>query len=436
VAIALPWLEAMGEARAQTDEPARRFIAVYQPGGTVMDNWAPSGSENDFTVGPILAPLEPVLNKVLVTSGLDMTSAIGEQLQAGMVAWLTGTPQQGNSANGYAQGPSLDQVIASTASMGKPIASLEQAVRWGTGRTHGEMSPWDTVTYANDAVFTPLPPRLDPQAVWTELFGTLDPPAADDVAGARRSVLDYLEGRYLSVSERLGSADRQKLEQHLELIRQLEVDLANLPTGSGALCAQPAPVDTSDYDPLAGLQSVDDGSVVDLATDSAIPKVGRFMTDMLVMAMSCDLTAVATLQWADSEAKYTLPWLDLSETHYYYENGGGYRPDQLTQIGTWYCEQHAYLLQALDAVDVGGHSLLDESVVFFGTEVENSANHLKRNMPFLLAGGGGGLRGGRWLDFRGRSHNDLLVALLNLFGDSRQTFGDPAYCDGPVSGLV
>jgi hypothetical protein len=85
---------------------------------------------------------------------------------------------------------------------------------------------------------------------------------------------------------------------------------------------------------------------------------------------------------------------------------------------------------------MGGHTLLDESVVFVGSEISHPPTHTKTDMPFLLAGGGGGLSGNRWLDFGGRSHNDLLSAILNLFGEPATTFGDPAYSGAPVTGLT
>ena len=121
------------------------------------------------------------------------------------------------------------------------------------------------------------------------------------------------------------------------------------------------------------------------------------MMDMMVMALACDITAVATFQWSDTEAKHTFPWLGLTEHHHFYQHDGGFRPAECEQICTWYSEQHLYLLQAMDAVDMGGHTLLDESVVFFGSELAEPPSHSKTNMPFLLAGGGGGLRGGRCL---------------------------------------
>ena len=135
-------------------------------------------------------------------------------------------------------------------------------------------------------------------------------------------------------------------------------------------------------------------------------------------------------------SKYTLPWLNLPQTHRFYMNDGGYHPPECEKIATWYSEQSSYLLQQMAAVDMGGHSLLDESVVFFGSESQDPANHAKSDMPFLLAGGGGGLRGGRFLKYSNVSYNGLLASLFNLCGDSRTTFGDPAYAAPPLDNLV
>jgi hypothetical protein len=285
-----------------------------------------------------------------------------------------------------------------------------------------------------------MPPRLDPQDVWQSLFGGLqtDPSAGADPATLRKkSILDFLDRRYDTLAQRLGQTDRDKLEEHLTRIRELEQSLdvlGNTPTGGA--CVAPEVVDTSDYNPTSGMNSADDGSIKDTSSDAAIPKVGRFMTDMLLMAMACDLTAVGTLQWSDTEAKHTFPWLGLSEHHHYYQHDGGFRPVECTQIDVWYSEQHTYLIQQMAGIDMGGHSLLDESVVLFGSELQEPPTHKKNNMPFILAGGGGGLRTGRWVDYRGRSHNDLLVSIFNLFGDDRQSFGDPQFNGGPAGNLT
>jgi hypothetical protein len=426
VAIALPWLEAMVSDRRvhAATEPARRFLAVFNPGGTILARWRPSGTETDFTLSPILAPFEPVKNKLVVLDGIDMTSAEGEQSQSGMIAWLTGTAQRLSAA--WAKGPSLDQVLATRIAGTRQLPSLSMAVRWGTGRSHGQPHPMNVVNYADDAAFTPLAPRLDPQELWTTLFGALppDPPDWD------RSMLDEVIARYTALSGRLGTADRVRLEAHLEQIRALERKLGQI-----VRCSSPERVDTTGYDPRSGLNSDDTGSIRDLPTDEMIPTVGRFMTDMMVMAFACDLTAVGTLQWSDSEAKHTFPWLGLTQHHRYYMSDGGFQPLEIERIATWYSEQHSYLLRAMAAVDMGGHSLLDESIVFFGSNLQDPAMYSKINMPFLLAGNGGGLRTGRYLRFQHPSHNDLLVRIANYFGDPRSTFGDPEYTKGPLAGV-
>jgi hypothetical protein len=426
VAVALPFLEAMLSDRAAHAAvvPARRFLAVYNPGGTILERWRPTGSETDFTLSPILTPFEPVKSKLVVLDGIDMASAAGEQNQAGMIAWLTGTAQK--PGNGFALGPSLDQVLATRLGGSRRYSSLSMAVRWGTGRSKGQPHPINIVNYADDAEFTPLTPSLDPQALWADLFGAFPPSSPE----WDRSILDQVMERYTALSRRLGAADRARLEAHLDRIRELERNLGQIVS-----CAAPERVDTTGYDPASGLGANDTGTVRDIPTDEMIPAVGRFMTDMMVMALACDLTAVGTLQWSDSEAKHTFPWLGLTEHHHYYMNDGGFRPAELETIATWYSEQHSYLLQAMARVDMGGRSLLDESIVFFGTNLQHPATHSRTDMPFLLAGNGGGLRTGRYLTFSHPSHNDLLLCMARYFDDQRETFGDPDYCTGPLAGV-
>jgi hypothetical protein len=389
-----------------------------------------------MVLSPILAPLESVRDQLLVVQGLNMRSAVGEQHQAGIVALLTGTEQ--GSPNQYSGGPSLDQVIAKIASAGMPRPSLEVAVRWATGKSHGLLHPINSLTFADDQNFSPVPPRIDPGEIFDTVFGSLDPDAEGGAAAhitRKQSILDFLDRRYESVSLSLGTEDRQKLAAHLEQIRAMEASLESLMEQQGT-CTVPTKVDTAGYNPASGLNSADDGSVKDSTSDQMIPKVGEFMMDMLVTAMACDLTAVATLQWSDTEAKHTFPWLNLSEHHHYYQHDGGFRPEECEAICTWYSEQHAYLLEKMKAVVIGDHTLLDESIVFFGSELQDPPTHTKNNMPLMLAGNGGGLRTGRSVQYNGGSHNDLLLSILHLFGDTRQTFGDAQHNNGPLTDLT
>jgi hypothetical protein len=443
IAIGLPWLECMeDEVKAQAaPSTAQRFIGVFQPGGTVIDKWRPTGTEDAPVFGTILAPLEPVKDKLVVVDGLEMKSAIGEQHQCGMIAFLTGavqgTAQKYSASKPGAENASLDQVIASKISRGvKPMSSLEVAVRWATGKSHGLLSPINALNFEDTAVKAAMPPRLEPSEIWTSLFGSLMPatPAMDQALLRRRSILDFVDRRYVALAARMGAADRAKLEDHLDKIRQIENGLKDTTTPISSACLPPTLIDTSDYNAKSGLNSSDDGSVKDTQTDKAIPKVGALMMDMLVMGLACERTAVATLQWSDSEAKHTFPWLGLSEHHHYYQHDGGFNAPACEKIAIWYSQMHLHLIQSLAAVDMGGHTLLDESVVLFGSEISEPATHKKQNMPFLLAGNGGGLRTGRYLKYPGGSHNDLLVSVLNLFGDTRTTFGNPQYCGGPLKG--
>lgn len=182
IAIALPFLEAMAPERSASaaTTPAKRFLAVYQPGGTVRnhtgmngaDRWAPTGTESAFTLSPILAPLAPVQKNLLIADGFDMNCAVGEQHQSGIIGFLTGSTQAGGGS-GYSNSPSIDQILATTLSAGKKKASLNVAVRWATGKSHGALSPINCVNFENGTKPSPIPPDLDPQKIFTDLFGNL-----------------------------------------------------------------------------------------------------------------------------------------------------------------------------------------------------------------------------------------------------------------------
>src|SRR5438874_2390216 len=183
IAIALPWLEIMGrgsKAGAQTASvPLKRFVTVYQPGGAVRsgangDKYTPTGSESAFTLSPVLAPLADYQKRLVVVDGTNLTcgdqSKYGvEQHQGGEVGWLTGAIQQGAGNYIPKSSPSIDQVLATRLSTGKPYASLQLAVRWATGKSHGKLSPMNALYFSDSA---PIPPRLDPQDIFTTLFGT------------------------------------------------------------------------------------------------------------------------------------------------------------------------------------------------------------------------------------------------------------------------
>jgi Protein of unknown function (DUF1552) len=359
----------------------------------------------------------------------------GEQHQAGIVGWLTGMPQAG--AGTYPKGPSIDQVLAKTLSAGKKSPSLQMAVRWATGKSNSKLDPINAVNFADTAEKLPLPPQLDPQKIFTTLFGTPGADTSGQTAAIARnkSILDFVGGRYSELSKRLGARDKARLEEHLTQIRGFEDGLDKTVKVGGA-CQPPAAVDTTGYNPTLG-------TTMSMTTDAAIPKAGTFMMDMMVMALACEITAVGSFQWTDTEAKHTFPWLNLPEHHHFYQHDGGFKAAECEKICIWYSQMHLHLLQQMDGVVMGtdGHTLLDESVVFFGSEISQPPTHSNNDMPFMLAGGGGGLRGGRWVRYTDKSnnknsHNNLLVSILNMFGDPRTTYGNKNYCAGPLANLT
>ena len=442
IAIALPWLEAMGhdnEAHAQVAGPAKRFLSVYTPGGTVLDKFWPTTDTNPSS-SSILTPLAPVASKLAVLEGLDYTCKAGEQHQAGIIAFLTGSKQTGSPQN-YSSYPSIDQVIATKISKGiKAKASLQMAVRWATGRSKGLLHPINSVNFEDNAAMSPIPPLLDPQAIFTELFGQLDPGAAPGIdarIARRKSVLDFVHKRYDALALKLGASDKARLEEHLSKIRDIELGL-DKGIMMGGVCKAPTNIDTSMYDYAAGLNMTTGEDTVQqgaLQTDQLIPDVGKLMMDMMVMSFACDLTAVGSFQWSDTEAKHTFPWLSLTEHHHFYQHDGGFQAADCEKIGIWYSQMHLHLLSAMDAIDMGGHTLLDESVVFFGSELAHPPEHTNTSIPLMLAGGGGGLKGGRHLKYGGRPHNDLLVGILDLFGETRATYGHQEFNTAPITNL-
>jgi hypothetical protein len=458
IAIGLPWLECMTsdkEAKAAPPATAQRFIAVYYPGGVVRrgaqgDRYTPTGTETAPVLSQILAPLEPVKSKINIIDGLNMNSAVGEQHQAGIIALLTGT-EQGTAAQpapaavpagAWAKGPSIDQVIATRFLTGKPIKSLELAIRWATGKSKGRLHPINSLNFEDNTSFSPIPPRIDPQRIYDEIFGGIGggmtPTNVEAIRILRKkSILSHVDRKYVALSQRLGAADRVRLDEHLQKIRDIEMGLVP-PEPPTASCMPPTRVDTMDYNPTSGLNSSDSGSVRDTQTDAAIPKVGRFMMDMMVMAMACDRTAVGTIQWSDTEAKHTFPWLNLMDHHHYYQHDGGFRAAECATIAAWYSEMHLYLLQKMQATIVGPNmrTLLDDSVVLFGSELQYPEFHEKNNMPMLLAGNGGGMRTGRWIRASTQSHNNLLVSVLRLFGYTSNSFGTARHTGSALTGAT
>jgi hypothetical protein len=424
VAVGLPLLDAMTSlsplgARAYAQSAAnKRFVVWFTGSGTIMDKWRPSGTETDFTLAPILKPLEPHKDHLVVVDGLYQQHAGGDAHTDGMGACLTGTPLGGSSTS-YATGISVDQVIAEKIGQGTALKSLELSV------SKLPVSVWTRLAYAGPN--QPIPPEHDAQKVFARLFtdgGMV--PDQDDTAllalkAQRRSVLDAVADDYSALSKRLGTDDRVRIDQHFTAIREIEMRLDAMGAGTVG-CTQPA--EPESYASL------------DAMGNNGYPVMGKLMMDMMVTALACDRTRVITLMWEHAAENQRFPFIGADVEHHEAIHNSQFGP--VEKILTWFTEQQAYLLTKMKEIKEGDGTLLDNTLIFSTSEQANGTTHKHDNMPFLLLGkAGGALQTKRWLRYSGNpGHNNLLVSMLNLMGVEATTFGKPEWCTGPLSGVV
>lgn len=435
VAIGLPFLEIMGnDGRANAGTPTipQRFIVFFSPNGNIRENWAPTAMGTDFQLSTILAPLQAYKQNLIVMDGVDNEAAkhgVGDDHMRGMGTMLTGTEllsgtTQGGCCEpaGLAGGISVDQKIANTIGANTKFKSVEFGVQ-----AHSSGTVWGYTAYAD--ANQPLPPENNPAAVFSRVFAEVggDQTAIAKLQAERKSVLDAVKGSYSSLSPKLGVTDKQKLDLHFSQIRDLETRLTA--TGDvGASCIKPA------------------APTIDFDSNDNFPAVGKLQMDLLVMALACDLTRVASLQWENSVGGTRFTWLGMDRGHHDMSHDGDDVTDtvnKLTQIDTWYMSQLAYLMDAMSKIPEGDGTMLDHTLIFCCNELSRGNVHSHPDMPFLLAGGTAAapnpLKMGRFLSYPSSptiQHNDLLVSLLNVFGLPDKTFGNPAYCSGPLVQLT
>ncbi len=424
-AIALPFLEAMLPRRARAAAPPRRFIVMFSPNGT-LPSWAPVGSELSFTLSPILSPLAPHQSDLVIVQGLLQQGGGGDGHQTGIGGMLTGSPLNpgpfagvGAPPAGWATGPSVDQRVAEALAAPTPFRSLELGVQVGAA------DDWGRMIYR--AANQPLPPTDDPMAVYTTVFSDLHTDAATlaHQRARHKSILDAVGGEYTRIAGLLGSADRQRLQAHLTAVREIETRLTTNLVESNPACADPVV-------PALSAQSND-----------AFPSVGSVQMDLLAMALACDLTRVASLQWSRSVSQVRFTWLGIPDGHHdlsHRSDGDTDAVTKLTQINTWYAQQMAGLIARLKATpDAGGGTLFDSTLVLWCNELAKGNTHSRQDAPYVLAGTGGGpLVTGRYLGYEGQglAHNDLLVSILNALDIPDTTFGQASWCTGPLAGFV
>jgi Protein of unknown function (DUF1552) len=404
--------------------PPKRLVVVFSANGTIFDSWLPQGTETSFTLSPILSALAPYQKKLLVLNGINVKSAAngpGDDHMKGMGHMLTGiellagdTMGGAGTPAGLAGGISIDQRIAGDIGANTRFPSLE----FGVMVQNSDV--WARMIYSG--ANQPLPPMEDPVAAFTRIFGgsTLSAAQTAILLKRRQSVLDYVQGSLGGLATRVSADDRQRVLQHQDSVRQIEKQLL---AQTGA-CTPPSVTAT------------------DLTKVANYPAIGKAQMDLLVASLACDQTRIASLQWSHSVSDIPMPWLNISTGHHTLSHDAdtdAASQASLVQINTWYAQQFAYLLQGLDAViESDGSTLLDNCAVVWINELSKGNIHSHQPLPVVIAGAcGGALRSGRFVTYSPQQpHNNLLVSLANAMGTSITTFGNPAYCTGPLANLT
>ena len=443
---ALPFLPALRprSAWAQGQARPKRLVMFHTPQGTVMDQWLPRGGPRDFELPYITAPLDPLRERLVVVSGVD--NRMPEHNQVGNAhlnanyTVLTGRPfAEQDEARLSPAGPSIEQVVARRISTDTPFPRLDFAVG-GTETANGVFTPREGAFYWNGP-FDPVAVFNSPVHALLRIFGDADRSPADRWAerARRASVLDGVLRSFDAFGRDLPAADRERLGAHAEKLRQLE---SRIVAGTGA-CAAP----TFEVPP---------GFAYGIDEAVAAP----LQTELLVTALACDLTRVATFSFANGHAP-EFPWL-------WARNGGApivdlavwenwhamvhadYQPG-MEHPFRWYNEVLADLLTRMAATtDADGDNLLDTSLVVAFSEY-SSGRHWNTALPIVLAGNLGGARTGRWLDHlahplaeltgysrSGFTTNQLWTSVLHAFGFDDAHFGHevPELPAGPLPGLL
>jgi hypothetical protein len=424
-AATLPLMPSLGSPAP--GEFPMRVVIFFSANGTIPWRWRPTGGENDWTIPDdgILTPLRPHKDDLLILDGIDMISARngpGDGHQRGMCHMLTGTemgtgnfPGGGGQLAGYAGGISVDQHIAQQVHNGEMFDSIELGVQCGGPNSWSRMS--------SKGYNRPVEPVQNPYTIYDRIFGALEQDAAqrERIRKRRASVLDFVSEDLRKVKQRASTFDRDRLEQHLTSIREIEQRL-NTGDDQGIACEPP-----------------NLGGRFDPSKEANYPQTGGLMMDMLVSSLACGLTRVASLQWSRSVSQIAHPWANAGSRHHDLSHEGDSNTnavEELVKINRWYAEQFAYLINKMKQIPEGDGTLLDNTIVVWANELGKGNSHTRNNVPYVVAGGGGQWRTGRYLTFDDDPHNNFLVSLCRAAGVQTDTFGNAEYCTGALPGLV
>ena len=422
--LALPLLDAMvpaATALAQTPaNPVRRLGFIYVPNGVIQEQWVPATTGVGFDFSPILSPLEPFRDRLLVVSGLAHRQADsfgdgnGDHPRATAV-WLSGVhawERRGRvGPTAIKLGTTADQIAARELGKETPLPSLELVLEAPTAIAcdTGDCFYSNTISWRNET--TPLPMEPHPRVVFERLFGD-GGSNADRMAQVRQtgSILDSVAQEALSLERTLGPQDRTKLSEYLDAVRDLEQRIQrSAARGDDAVVELPdRPIDIPE----------------------TFDEHAKLMFDLQVLAYQADVTRVVTMMMARETSPRTYASIGVADQHHtvsHHRNDPEYIAKK-AKIDTYHISLLGYFLDRLRNTPDGDGNLLDHSVITYGGGLGNGNLHEHTNLPCLVAGGGGGrLKGGRHLAYpedRDTPMTNLLLAVLDKAGVETEMLGD------------
>jgi hypothetical protein len=406
--LALPMLDAMVPALAAETARPIRLAFVEVPNGIMMDKFTPATEGADFALTPILEPLAPFRDRMLVLSGLDQRQAaalgfeIGGDHPRACTSWLTGAHAKMTSGADLRAGISVDQVAAREFGKYTQVASLEVGLDppdiVGACESAYSCAYYNTISWRNDT--TPLPMENRPRAIFERLFGDAGKIDASTRLARRqqdRSILDAVTDDVKRLRGKLGGADRGKIDQYLEAVRDVErrIQLAEAQSGD------------HDLPTLAG----------PAGTPSTFTEFYKLMTDLMVLAWQTDMTRVCTYQIGHEMGGRAYPEVGFGDAHHSvtHHQGDPEKIAKVIQINIFHAKLLAYYLEKLSSTPDGDGSLLDHAMLLYGSSISDGNLHLYTDLPVLVfAGGVAGIKGGRHVRYpRGTPMTNLFLTMLD-----------------------
>jgi hypothetical protein len=414
--LALPLLDAMVPALSAiartAANPVRRLGFVYIPMGAHISEWTPTADGRITELSPILRSLTPHINQLTVISNLENQNAYSAANHAtANSSFLSAAKAKPTAGADYELGVTVDQLAAQQIGRSTPLPSLELATDFnyvvgacdnGFACTYMNTLSWSTPT-------TPLPTEANPRVVFERMFGD-GGTAAERKAELRKSgsILDWVLEDMSRLERKLGQADRTRVAEYLDSVREIERRIQMAERQDGA--ALPDTLERPIGAPQAWEEHV------------------KLMFDLQVLALQADITRVITFQLAREVSTRTYPQIGVPEAHHPISHHANdpVKIEKLVKINSYHVSLFSYFLDRLKATPDGNGSLLDNSLYLLGSGMGNPDVHDHRQLPILLAGGGGGtLTGGRHIRYNEPTPlANLLLTMLDKAGIEMDRFAD------------